>query len=870
MNIVRLCIGSFVALAGIAHAQEKHSSQTVLGVPCSEIFERGIDKQENLRATMIRIGCGLDAPGQAETEGATGINAIDADNINLITGGEVFPHVTQSESMVWSTPDAQTIVVNYNDSNTAPANYSGVSVSFDGGITFARLLPAPFATGHGTNYGDPILVFDNALNKWFAGDLATGCGGQGLGLWTSDDAMTWTVGACAHSGSSDDRPSMWVDNNAASPFYGRMYISWNDFARGQNIFVVYSDDGTTWSTPVQVNTGSTFVRDVQLTGSLGDDGTVFIAGMDEGGGGVNNRVNIMYRSLDGGAHWTAITMGPSFPPPGQPICGYFAAIIPIWRHMGWGQPAVGPGGVVHYAYAARGTNPGDLGDILYTRSDDNGDTWSSPITLNTDAAEGGSRAQWMPSLSVTADGSVIATWYDRRNTIDNSYEYWMIQSADNGQSWGPDQAISDIVSPQPEQPDPTVQACYAGDYNYQTAIGGKAWATWTEGRNLISGHFQQDVYFAALDSGVSGLGTLQGTVSDSGTGNPIPGARVGAVGPVNRFVTTNRDGFYRMRLPAGIYDVGASPFGYLPCSVPGVEIIEGQTTVLDLSCAFGPAHRVSGTIVSSINLQPVANATVRVLNTPIPTATTDSNGMYSFPSVPDGSYDLQVSPPVGVRCLSAQTRSIVVDQDLTVDFALEARTDAFGYACDDTIVFNWTPGTFQTSLEGDEATLPVDLPFPFTFYGQTYTVIYLSTNGFGNFLEPRTDPFNACIPNPALPNALTAPFWTDLWINRPGGPADSHVYTALLGDPGSQQFVIEYRNATFFGQPFTNVATFEMVLSESDNSITYQYNRTDGLGTGQGATVGIEDEAGAIGLQFSCREPVLSVGKAIRFFLRTR
>ena len=33
--------------------------------------------------------------------------------------------------------------------------------------------------------------------------------------------------ACAHSGSNDDRESMWVDNTPTSPFYGRMYISWN-------------------------------------------------------------------------------------------------------------------------------------------------------------------------------------------------------------------------------------------------------------------------------------------------------------------------------------------------------------------------------------------------------------------------------------------------------------------------------------------------------------------------------------------------------------------------------------------------------------------------------------------------------------------
>src|SRR5437762_2853907 len=77
-----------------------------------------------------------------------------------------------------------------------PSNVSSTA----GGVTFTRLLPAPFASGHGTNYGDPILVFNGRLQQWFAGDLSTGCGGQGIGLWTSPTAsggLTWSTGACA-------------------------------------------------------------------------------------------------------------------------------------------------------------------------------------------------------------------------------------------------------------------------------------------------------------------------------------------------------------------------------------------------------------------------------------------------------------------------------------------------------------------------------------------------------------------------------------------------------------------------------------------------------------------------------------------------
>src|SRR5438034_7891984 len=267
-------------------------------IDCSRIQELGIDRQANLRAARIRVLCGLENSGEpAASSDATETSneAAAVTNVNTITGTETYPSVTQSESTVWSS-DGNTIVVNYNDSRTAPGNYSGVSVSTNGGVSFTRLNPSPFASGHGTNYGDPILAYNAKLGKWFAGDLATGCGGQGIGLWTSSDGSNWSVGACAHNGGDDDRESMWVDNNPTSPFYGRMYVSWNDFAAGQGIFVTHSDDGAVW-TSAQVTTG--FIRNVQVTG--GADGTVFVAGMNEGGGGFGNPTSLIYQSTAGGS-----------------------------------------------------------------------------------------------------------------------------------------------------------------------------------------------------------------------------------------------------------------------------------------------------------------------------------------------------------------------------------------------------------------------------------------------------------------------------------------------------------------------------------------------------------------------------------------
>ena len=518
-RIRNFAIPLLVVIAVGVWAMPALAQMTSTGLDCSQIGPMNLLKQDNMRAGATLVECGIIPGGSGANATGDAVEGLPDGPPNVQVSNRSCTNAqscTKSESFVWaSTKDnGMTVVTNYNDHNGA--NYSGVSYSLDGGQTFTQILPPPFATGHGENFGDPIVVYNAKLDKWFAGDLVTGCGGQGIGLWTSPDGVTWSVGACAHNGSSDDRESFWVDNEPTSQVYGRMYISWNDFAVGGGaLSVIHSDDGVTWTAPTRINGG--FIRDVQVTGTPPGvlksnnivantpKSTVFVASMDEGGGGFATRQNIIYRSTDGGLSWTNSNTGPRFAAAGDVSCGYFVAVAPIWRHMGWGEPGVGPSNVVHYVYAGAGTN-GDHGDIFYVRSTDNGMTWSAPIQLNEDA-DAQFKTEWMPSLSVNQSGKVTVSWYDRSQatTACNvatdpgcSYNRYVRQSADNGKTWQPSFAVSTVLIDQPQQQDTGVQSCYAGDYDYNTALHGTAYITWTDGRVSVGGIHVQNVEFAEV------------------------------------------------------------------------------------------------------------------------------------------------------------------------------------------------------------------------------------------------------------------------------------------------------------------------------------------------------------------------------------
>ena len=535
IGLVLLLVGISLAVMGIGQFSAEAKTNPINGksfpnalVPamfdCAQLHSLNVHIQENFRAGAMMIYCGESQGGSLNPDSGESMSLaqeilaplLGGTDADLITGADSGTHIIQSETYASANPDnPNEIVVAYNDSRgvaSSPINISSASVSTDGGATFTRLTRSNGQSPFGNTLGDPVVLYNRPTGTWFTIWLDLGCGGQGLGGYKStnpSDPDSWTH-FCVHTGSSDDRESGWADNNPSSPFYGKMYISWNDFTAGGSLKVRSStDNGATWGNEKVLN--AAFIRDVQITGDL-STGDVYVAGMDEGGGGSANRTNKMFRSTDGGATFTQTYSGPSFAAPGSTVCAsnsYFYCMFSgpsFWRHMGWGQPAA-LNNVVHYVYDSK--NGSDTGNVFYIRSTDKGQTFSAPLQLNTDAT---TRPQWQPNISVSDDNTLVATWYDARESSncvkgdENTpcYRMWARKSTDNGATWASDEAFSDVVSPLPGQSDSSIVTEYAGDYDYSSAITGQHNKAWTDGRVVVNSASQQDAFFDKEGGGGGG------------------------------------------------------------------------------------------------------------------------------------------------------------------------------------------------------------------------------------------------------------------------------------------------------------------------------------------------------------------------------
>ena len=172
--------------------------------------------------------------------------------------------------------------------------------------------------------------------------------------------------------------------------------------------------------------------------------------------------------------------------------------------------------------------------------------------------------------------------------------------------------------------------------------------------------------------------------------------------------------------------------------------------------------------------------------------------------------------------------------------------------------------THSSTSEGDQTSsnslAVVTLPFPFQFYGITYSQITVSSNGFLVFGTTEDGAFrNYRLPGPLAPGPMIAPFWDNLATHTGSG-----IYTFF--DRSNHAFIIEWYNLRN-GSNSSYTETFQVILydpaihagSMGDGPIKIQYhtfNNVDATTSvpgqhGRHATIGIQNEMANIGLEYS-------------------
>ncbi|MBK8415291.1 MAG: hypothetical protein IPL22_12885 [Bacteroidetes bacterium] len=147
--------------------------------------------------------------------------------------------------------------------------------------------------------------------------------------------------------------------------------------------------------------------------------------------------------------------------------------------------------------------------------------------------------------------------------------------------------------------------------------------------------------------------------------------------------------------------------------------------------------------------------------------------------------------------------------------------------------YNWidlttASGAVQvTGLADDNIKGPFAVGFPFHYYWYDVTTFRVGSNGYLGFSNiPVAHPF-PIIPSPAGLQNYLAVMTSDLTFTDPGGAPLSGVECWYWTSPGNDSLVVSYLNVPFWdpvAPGYTGSNTFQVILSNVDSSITYQYS----------------------------------------------
>lgn len=384
----------------------------------------------------------------------------------------------------------------------------GVYTSSDGGQTWTnRGLLDDQASWQGKGVvsdGDPVLAFGPKPNGSGGFDYSHGARlyyvslasiaalkGQEFIIVSSsdDDGVTWSAPVLASTKLSpadfNDKNWITVDDNPASPFFGRVYVSWTQFRSktvtgfgNEPVVVTFSTDGgTTFRSPNQLSPAGNNGTGNGRQGSsvvTGPDGSVYVA-FEQGSS------QVVAISRDGGVKWTRPA----------PIGGVTDISDPIpganFRTDSFPTIAADPRAGSTTLYAAWVSRTAGGGRVMVATSTDKGATWGAPVTVS-----GGEGYAFFQGLDVAPNGRVdvayqalVAVDGNTFGTGNAAIDSWYVSKPAGSSVWSSPLRVTSASSDPAASAQNNLQRQFWGDYNTLVSSDARAWFIFTDSRRGV-------------------------------------------------------------------------------------------------------------------------------------------------------------------------------------------------------------------------------------------------------------------------------------------------------------------------------------------------------------------------------------------------
>jgi len=339
------------------------------------------------------------------------------------------------------------------------------------------------------------------------------------------DANAWKAPVIISKQSSTtftDKEQIWADNAQTSPFFGNVYVCWADFRSNShgNAFPVplivarSTDGGDTWTTK-QISPAASNSQAAQPDGCTvrtDSHGAVYVFGIGTPAG-TKTTGEVMYKSLDGGAHFAGPTFVQPATQPGviDPVLGR-----PVIDGVAGARSDLAPAPSVDIANGAPtgadATNrivmsyvSGNIDQlhVKFTESTNGGASWSAAR----DIERGGDRGYYA-APAISPNGTDVYVVYNafttpyRTNTTDPRALVGVVLHADvSGAATG---AFTQLHRGAPGDPRGSSQnnlvGEFLGDYVYAVATRTYGAAVWNDTRDAADCP-AMDAWRMALETG---------------------------------------------------------------------------------------------------------------------------------------------------------------------------------------------------------------------------------------------------------------------------------------------------------------------------------------------------------------------------------